>query len=577
MSAPCADSNLKVSLQEAPFRGKTLLAWLILRAYQDGYGLVRLPQQDLADLLDIRHPRNLAPILRPLTETGRLMIIPGQGRGHPTLYLLAEERTDDALLAILTTRVGLTEEEARERLGAWHMEQKSPASPELFTAHSRHSPSELPPKSTARAEPLTKTSAPAELFQAKPSARAEPFHPKSTAESELFPKTSGIAEPFISKSAAPAELLSGKPSAPAELFTKTSGAAEPFIAKSAAPAVLFQKTSAPEELFVDSLPENASLDHARAGSRAHDLAAANNKSIQKIKQQQQQSLRADLASAREEGSEIASNRFTLQDAFQYADIQPPTTRYIAREWRERKGRSIALEDVLAWHFYRLHENQRKRPGAEPLEPGYIITRMRQGERADQAFYEQAREFLADLHAPNEPEPAEQEYPALLQALEAFLPPVAEAGIEARDAQRTRLPPIARDLAERGVDAETISDLLLYLAYTDRPLPPPDDVGSVLKQLGNDFRAWRQRRKEAVRRWRQARTQLQLSYPAATLRPLDGTIPLDWAEDTLIVGVKQQTALELLRTRWRSLIQRHASLQIQCRLLQKKATEASRPQ
>ena len=135
MSAPCANSCLKISLQEAPFRGKTLLAWLILRAYQDEHGLVRLPQQDLADHLDIRHPRNLAPILRPLTETGHLMIIPGRGRGHSTLYLLAEGRADDVLLAVLMTRVGLPEEEARERLEAWRMEQKCPASPELLTAH----------------------------------------------------------------------------------------------------------------------------------------------------------------------------------------------------------------------------------------------------------------------------------------------------------------------------------------------------------------------------------------------------------------------------------------------------------
>ncbi|HID31055.1 MAG TPA: hypothetical protein EYP19_13780 [Desulfobacterales bacterium] len=213
MSSHCADACLKSLLQKAPFRGKTLLALLILWGYQDEYGLVRLPQQDLADRLDIRHPRNLAPILRPLTETGHLMIIPGQGRGHRTRYLLTEGRLEDVLLAVLMTRVGLTEEEARERLEAWRMEQKHPASPELLPAHAQHGPTEPPLKSSASAEPLAKTSATAEPFQAKPSARAEPFHPKRTAETELSTEPSSVAGSFASQRTATEVVLSRKPSA----------------------------------------------------------------------------------------------------------------------------------------------------------------------------------------------------------------------------------------------------------------------------------------------------------------------------------------------------------------------------
>ena len=283
------------------------------------------------------------------------------------------------------------------------------------------------------------------------------------------------------------------------------------------------------------------------GSRAHDLAAANNQPIQKIKQQQQQSLRADLAYASGAGSDAASGKFTLQDAFQHADIQPPTTRYIAREWRERTGRAITPEDVLAWHFYRLDQNQRKRRGAEPLEPGYIITRMRQGERATPAFYDQARAFLDEHASMAPPKSAEEDaHRALKQALAAFLPSLVQVGREGLEKAQVQLPLAAQGLAKAGVTARDIADFHLYLRLKDQPVPLPNDVARDFVALQDDFLAWKGRRQQAQEHWRSIAQELSLSAPVSIQRMLDEVKPVDLKNGALVLVATPGRAHHLSR-------------------------------
>ena len=191
--------------------------------------------------------------------------------------------------------------------------------------------------------------------------------------------------------------------------------------------------------------------------------------------------------------------------------------------------------MLAWHFYRLHENQRKRRGAEPLEPGYIITRMRQGERAAPAFYDQARAFL-DEHANKSPleSPEDDAHRALAQALAAFLPSLAEVGREGLEKAQAQLPLAARGLARVGVTAQDIADFRLYLRLKEQPIPLPNDVARDFVVLQDDFLAWTGRRQQAQERWRSIAQALSLSAPMSIQRMLDEVSPVDLKNDALVL-------------------------------------------
>ena len=183
--------------------------------------------------------------------------------------------------------------------------------------------------------------------------------------------------------------------------------------------------------------------------------------------------------------------------------------------------------MLAWHFYRLDQNQRKRRGAAPLEPGYIITRMRQGERAAPALYDQARAFLDEHASMPPPEPVEEDaHRALEQALASFLPSLAEVGREGLEKAQEQLPLAARELARAGVTAQDIADFRLYMRLKELPVPLPNDVARDFVALQDDFLAWKGRREQAREHWRSIAQELSLSAPVSIQRMLEEVSPVD---------------------------------------------------
>ena len=222
--------------------------------------------------------------------------------------------------------------------------------------------------------------------------------------------------------------------------------------------------------------------------------------------------------ARESVAVGGGDEFPIWDAFRLAGIRKRTAQRIPEAWKQATGNDLTPEDVLAWHYSREAHNVGL-PPAQRMRVGVIITALEDGERAGEAFYARAREYLAELAAGDEdnaPEPIAPEVTALHRALEAYLPSVAEIGLEALDALRTELPDIARDLLARGITADDLADLQLYLTYTDQPIPQPDDVMDALAQAGSEFDAWRERKAEAEKLWRRIVQQGGMATPGSAI-------------------------------------------------------------
>jgi len=199
---------------------------------------------------------------------------------------------------------------------------------------------------------------------------------------------------------------------------------------------------------------------------------------------------------------VADKNFSIQDAFNLAGIKKHTARRIPKHWKKFTGEDLTPEDVLAWHFYREAENL-KLPAGKQLRPAFVIANLELGQSADEKFYERAREYLAERAAKSADEQEPQlapEIPALHRALEDYLPTLAEVGLETLDAIRSEFSTIAQDLHARGVTAKDLADLLLYLTYTNQPIPHPADVADALAQAGAEFQAWRERKAEAEKLW-----------------------------------------------------------------------------
>jgi len=248
------------------------------------------------------------------------------------------------------------------------------------------------------------------------------------------------------------------------------------------------------------------------------------KDKQKDNKQQQQfaldqgELIAEIAGKEPNVAVAAEKEYSIWDAFHLTGIKKHTARRIPDAWKKATGKNLTAEDVLAWHFYRESENLNL-PAGRQLRPAYVIANLEKGERAGEAFYARAREYLAELAAGDEdnaPEPIAPEVTALHRALEAYLPSVAEIGLEALDALRTGLPDIARDLLARGITADDLADLQLYLTYTDQPIPQPDDVMDALAQAGSEFDAWRERKAEAEKLWRRIVQQGGMATPGSAI-------------------------------------------------------------
>ena len=220
-----------------------------------------------------------------------------------------------------------------------------------------------------------------------------------------------------------------------------------------------------------------------------------------------------------DGNSPEENGFTVEDAFRVAGIRGKTAQRIPAAWKRATGEDITPEDILAWHFYREAENLNL-PAGKKLRVGFIVASLESGERADERFYDQAREFLHSLalEAARDAEasqsaPAAETTPdaeqsdaqalhAIHDALEAFMPTLQDVGLETLDAMRAGLPEIARDLHARGLVADDLHDLHLYLTYMRQPVPRPEAIAATAATVTTDadFQAWRERKTEAERLW-----------------------------------------------------------------------------
>ncbi len=223
------------------------------------------------------------------------------------------------------------------------------------------------------------------------------------------------------------------------------------------------------------------------------------------------------ARARTRAKIVVAGDFSIWSAFRLAGIKKPTARRIPGAWKKSTGADITSEDILAWHFYREAENLNL-PAGRKLRPALIIANLESGERADDAFYNRAREYLAELAAENAEtsEPGNLELLGLRRSLEAFLPPAAEIGLEALDAMSRRLPDVSEALHAQGATPEDLNDLRLYLIYTNQPVPLPEQVGKTLAGVGADFQTWRERKAEAARLWRHIVQQSSMAAPGSAI-------------------------------------------------------------
>ncbi len=241
-------------------------------------------------------------------------------------------------------------------------------------------------------------------------------------------------------------------------------------------------------------------------------------------------------------TDSSDDTLTVRDALQIAGIKGKTAQRIPAAWKRATGKDLTPEDILAWHFYREAENLNL-PAGRKLRVGFVVASLESGERADEQFYERAREYLheraldaAYKHAEAllavEEEPALDEdadsraIRAIHEALETYLPPIADVGIDAFDAMRANLPEIARDMYARGIDAEDIMDLRLYLAYQGREIPPLDGILDVFTEVTPEFYDWQERKREAWKVWTIVLQQLDIPPGSVVGRLINDVQPVD---------------------------------------------------
>ncbi len=424
--------------------GSRLLALLALADRADEDGVCWPGREWIARQARVQPGKNIRRILRALEDAGEIVYDPGRGRGRRTYYLVAIALEPPQIKEIAMRRFQMSEEEATAFLS---------------DIVSRQLQQQLNAASTETLNPPSQ---------------------KKGATEPPFPKKEGQPAPFSKKEAE-------KP---------------PFSREKRADAPPFQKKKGGR-----SAPEKGAIQSPKRGPYGPpdpSLDPSIDPSEKDIQQQQGYEIQ-DRTRTRE--APAVADESALQNAFRLAGIKSPTAHRLPDAWKQAAGRELTPEDVLAWHFQRLAENQ-GRPPQRQLGVGGVIRYLEAGEPADEAFYDQARVFLLDKTAP----PEDAAILKLQQALQSLHPASARAELDALDAARARLPAIARDLAERGVDAETVSDLRLYLTYADRPLPPPQNLADALQEVGPEFRAWRQRREKAQQLWRKILTGLTLWPP-----------------------------------------------------------------
>ena len=232
--------------------------------------------------------------------------------------------------------------------------------------------------------------------------------------------------------------------------------------------------------------------------------------------------------------------FSIWDAFRLAGIRTRTARRIPEAWKRATGKDLTPEDILAWHFYREAYNTGL-PPARRMREGAIVTALEDGDRADETYYEQAREFLCEQGLTDAVEDetrsaAEKSPPnedalqveAIRAALEAYLPRLMDVGIDAFDAMRAALPEIARDLHARGVTDADLNDLHLYLTYMKQPIPRPEAVADVLERVmaDPDFQTWRERKTEAERLWRHIVQKSGFAFDSVVGQAMRKATPVD---------------------------------------------------
>jgi len=504
----------KLSLHTLPLQGQLLSAWLILYHHSDEHGVSRISQQDLASFLGIRHSKNVRKLVRGLEEAGMILSLPGNGRGHVSIFVMAYQRSHKVLMSILIDYLDLSEESAQNLL--LRMKADSIAkSPDLEGDLSK---GPLPAPSLGNKKPAHKGPLPEPPL-------LEPPLPEGPLYKGPLPRgNEASAEDHLEKGPAAKGTLQKGPS-PAPPFRPKGPLQEPPFA-------------------TDSLHE-ASSDRARVPTHARrrDFVVVDNESLYEFKQQQLQETRLDRDPARTREAEKDDREYSLQDAFRLAGIESPTKRRIPGVWKQATGNDLTPEDVLAWHFYREAENLHL-SAERQLRPAYVISRLEKGERAEGRFYWLAREYLTELAVGDEEDVSAAmapEIPALHRALEAFLPPLAEIGLDALDAMRAGLSDIARDLHACKVDAKTVADLHLYLTYTNQPIPLPQDVFQALEHAGTEFDSWRGRKLKAVELWRYIVQQLRLPTSTSISQAMQRASPLDLT-DSLIVQAEPDLAI-----------------------------------
>ncbi len=542
MTLPCAQTILGQTQQT----GRALLLLMLLAASADEDGVSQISHEALARRMGYRQAKSIGPILRKLEESGDVICAPGTGRGHVSRYLvtagMASEDAEDALVRTWS----LSREEARARVQEIiRRRQGMPTS-----AADAMQPSSTPPEGSVPAGSLGASPPAIKGDAEKPPLAKGPLQEEPLQEGPLQkgPLHKG---PLRESPLVKGQFPPPKPAEMAALDPKSPSQKGPLQKPPLHKGPLY-KGSLQEGLLSPSPAPALTLDHAPAPTRerARGFAVAvNNHPIQEKYFQQQQKnarrfMRRDPAPARE----------ALLDAFRTAGIKNPTAQRIPAAWEKVTGRALTPEDVLAWHFQRQAENRGRAPERH-MGVGAVIRYLEAGEPADEAFYDQAREFLlgngvepAVQEAPPETS-AEREARELVQALTLFLPPIVDVGPQARDEARARLPDIARGLASHGVSADEVHDLHLYFTHTQRPIPRPEAVGRALGDAGRTFRDWRQRRAGAERLWRQIVTQLNVGPPAsAAHRLMQQARAIDLADSLVVMA--DPSLEDYFRRAWR---------------------------
>ena len=437
--------------------GARLLALLALadRADEDG---VCWPGRDwVAERARVRKD-NLRRIIRFLEESGEIVYDPGRGRGKRTYYLVAVALEPPQIKEIAIRRFQMSEEDATvfvaEIVNRQLHHQLENSSNGVDTSVSKEKGSLEPPFS-------------------KKGVRGAPFSKKRSDQTPFRAKKESPETPFRNKKGVPRD--------------REKGSLEPAKRGPWSPPDPSMDPSIDPSLINTLQQQNIDIqDHARARAREAVVVGG-------------------------------VDDFSIWDAFRLAGIKKPTARRIPGAWKKSTSTDITSEDILAWHFYREAENLNL-PAGRKLRPALIIANLESGERADDAYYDRAREYLAELAAENAgtSEPGNPEMPGLRWALEAFLPPAAEIGLEALDAMSRQLPDVAEALHAQGVTPEDLNDLRLYLIYTNQPVPLPEQVGKTLAGVGADFQTWRERKAEAARLWRHIVQQSSMATPGSAI-------------------------------------------------------------